>query len=213
MNVLRVRRVVPLLAAVSLLAYGCASPPEAEQKAAQSAVSAARAAGADKYARSEYGAMDSALKAAESEMGAKKYKEAKEGYEKAKGLAETAAKAAEGGKAAMKAEVEKQVGDLEKRWKDLAGKVKAAAKKLKAEQKQAWEADAKSLTGALQAAKDAVGADPAGAKDKLAAAVASIDKWGADLAALAAPAAAKAPAAKPDAKPAAKKPAAKKTTP
>jgi len=148
MNVLRVRRVVPLLAAVSLLAYGCASPPEAEQKAAQSAVSAARAAGADKYARSEYGAMDSALKAAESEMGAKKYKEAKEGYEKAKGLAETAAKAAEDGKAAMKAEVEKQVGDLEKRWKAFrekadinrtAGELGGSVKQLGSDLKAAYE--------------------------------------------------------------------------
>jgi hypothetical protein len=55
-----VRVVMPLLAAVSLLTFACASPPEAEKKAADAAVSAATAAGADKYAPSEFSAMTAA---------------------------------------------------------------------------------------------------------------------------------------------------------
>ena len=94
MNGLRVRLALPLLLSVSLVAFGCASPPEAEQRAAAAAVSAAKAAGADRYAASDFAAVAAALRTADGEMGAKKYKEAKESYEKAKGLAEKAAKAA-----------------------------------------------------------------------------------------------------------------------
>ena len=180
--------VVPLLAAVSLVAVGCASPPEVEKKAAETAVSAAKSAGADRYAASDYAAMNDALKAAESEMSAKKYTEAKASYEKVKALAEKAAAAAGSGKSAMKVEVEKQVGDLEKRWQALEGKAKATAKKLKAEQKKAWDAGTKSVTEGLQAVKGAVGDDPAGAKDKLSAVTAAMDKWEAELAAMAKPA-------------------------
>ena len=50
MNVLRPRLIRPLLAAASLLVFGCASPPEAEKKAAHDAVSLAKSAGADRYA-------------------------------------------------------------------------------------------------------------------------------------------------------------------
>lgn len=194
MNPLRVRLAVPLVIIVGLLAFGCASPPEAEKKAADAAASAARSAGADKYAAADFSAMSDALKTAESEMSGKKYKEAKASYEKVKSLAEKAAKSAESGKAAMKAEVEKQVGDLEKRWQDLEGKAKAAAKKLKLEQKKAWEAAAKSVSDGLSAVKTAAGNDPAGAKGQLGTVTAALDKWDAELQALAAPA--KKPAAK-----------------
>ena len=183
-----VRVVVPLLAAVSLLTFACASPPEAEKKAADAAVSAATAAGADKYAPSEFSAMTAAVKKAESEMSSKAYKEAKASYEIVKDLAEKAARAAAAGKAAARAEAEKQIADLEGRWKELQGQAEAAAKKLKADQKAAWDTDAKGVAEALEAAKAAVVTDAADAKAKLASIPAVLDKWAADLAALAAPA-------------------------
>jgi hypothetical protein len=183
-----VRVVVPLLAAVSLLTFACASPPEAEKKAADAAVSAATAVGADKYAPTEFSAMTAAVKKAESEMSRKAYKEAKASYEVVKDLAEKAAKAAAAGKAAATADAEKQIADLEGRWKELQGEAEAAAKKLKADQKAAWDTDAKGVTEALEAAKAAVAADAAAAKAKLASIPAVLDKWAADLAALAAPA-------------------------
>ncbi len=151
-----VRVVVPLLAAVSLLTFACASPPEAEKKAADAAVSAATAAGAEKYAPSEFSAMTAAVKKAESEMSRKAYKEAKASYEAVKDLAEKA--------------------------------TKAAAKKLKADQKAAWDTDAKGVAEALEGARAAVATDAAAAKAKLASIPAVLDKWAADLAALAAPA-------------------------
>lgn len=198
MKFLRVRVVVPVLISVSLLTFACASPPEAEKKAADSAVSAATAAGADTYAPSEFSAMMTAVKKAESEMSSKAYKEAKASYAAVKDLAEKAATAAAAGKAAAKAEAEKQIADLEGRWKELQDKAVAAAKKLKADQQAAWDTDAKNVAEALEAAKAAAAADAATVKAKLAPIAAVLDKWEADLAALAAP-------AKPAAKPAATK--------
>ena len=196
MKLSHVRVVVPLLAAVSLLTFACASPPEAEKKAADAAVSAATAAGADKYAPSEFSAMTAAVQKAESEMNKKAYKEAKASYEAVKDLAEKAATAAAAGKAAATADAEKQIADLEGRWKELQGQAEAAAKKLKADQKAVWDTDAKAVTEALEAAKAAVATDAAAAKAKLESIPAVLDKWTADLAALAAPAkAAKKPAA------------------
>ncbi len=183
-----VRVVVPLLAAVSLLTFACASPPEAEKKAADAAVSAATAAGAEKYAPSEFSAMTAAVKKAESEMSRKAYKEAKASYQAVKDLAEKAVTAAAAGKAAATADAEKQIADLEGRWKELEGQAEAAGKKLKADQKAAWDTDTKGVAEALEAAKAAVAADAAAAKAKLASIPAVLDKWAADLAALAAPA-------------------------
>ena len=194
MTLSHVQVIVPLLAAMSLLAFACATPPEAEKKAADAAVSAATAAGADKYAPSEFSAMTAAVKKAEYEMSDKAYKKARASYAAVKDLAEKAAKAAAAGKAAAEAEraaataeADKQIAGLEGRWKELQGQVEAAAKKLKAEQKAVWDTDAKGVAEALEAAKAAVATDAAAAKAKLASIPAVLDKWEADLAALAAP--------------------------
>jgi len=187
--------VVPLLASVSLLTLACTSPPEAEKRAADAAVSAATAAGADKYAPSEFAAMTAAVKKAEYDMSNKAYKKAKASYEAVKDLAEKATKAAEKAaaaaaaeKAAATADAEKQIADLEGRWKELQGQAEAAGKKLKADQKAAWDTDAKGVAEALKEARAAVATDAAAAKAKLASIPAVLDKWAADLAALAAPA-------------------------
>lgn len=189
MSISLVRLVVPVVLAVGFVAFGCASsPPEAEKKAAEQAVSAARAAGGETYASGEFTAATDALKEAEAQMSARKYGEAKTAYTKAKELAEKAAKAVEAGKAAMKSEVERQMADTEKRWQELVRMVKAAAKTLKADQEQAWKADAKSAAEALQAAKAAAGDDPAVAKEKLGTVTAALDKWEGELKSMTAPA-------------------------
>jgi len=196
MTLSHVQVIVPLLAAMSLLAFACATPPEAEKKAADAAVSAATAAGAEKYAPSEFSAMTAAVKKAEYEMSNKAYKKARASYEAVKDLAEKAAKAAAeqaakvaaAEKAAATADAEKQIADLEGRWKELQGQAAVAGKKLKADQKAAWDTDAKGVAEALEAAKAAVATDAAAAKAKLASIPAVLDMWEADLAALAAPA-------------------------
>jgi len=189
-----VRWAVPMLAGVALLVAGCDSPPEAEKKAADAAIAAAKSAEADKYAGPAYKSVTDLQRQAESFMGEKKYKEAKAAYERAKGLGDDAAKAAVAGKAAMKAEVEKGIAAAEAAWAGLEKQAQAAAKKMKPDQKKAWEDDAKAAKDSLAAAKTALANSPAEAKDKLASALASIEKWTKDLAP-AMPAAAAAPAA------------------
>ena len=186
MSALRVRVVVPLVAALSLLASACASPPEAEKKAADEAVSAASAAGAEKYAPSEFSAMAAGVKKAESEMSSKAYKEAKASYESVKDLAGRAAKAAEAGKAAAKTAVEKQLAEIEGRWKDLEAKAEASSKGLNADQKTVWDIDAKGVAEAFEVAKSSLATDTGAAEAKLASIRTVLDKWEGDLAALAA---------------------------
>ena len=81
---------------------------------------------------------------------------------------------------------------------ELQGKAEASATKLKADQKATWDADAKSVSDAFDAAKAALTTNARAVKDKLAAIPAVLDKWEADLTALATP-------KKDEKKPAAKK--------
>lgn len=191
-----VRWAVPMLAGTALLVAGCDSPPEAEKKAADAAVAAAKSAEADKYAAPAYKAVTDLQRQADSFMGEKKYKEAKAAYERAKGLGDDAVKAAVAGKTAMKAEVEKGIAAAEAAWTGVEKQAQAAAKKMKPDMKKAWEADEKATKDALAAAKTTLANSPSEAKDKLATVLASIEKWTKDLAAAATPAAAagKAPA-------------------
>ena len=184
-----VRWAVPVLAGVALLVAGCDSPPEAEKKAADAAIAAAKSAEADKYAAPAYKAVTDLQRQAESFMGEKKYKEAKAAYERAKGLADDAGKAAVTGKAAMKAEVEKGIAATEAAWTGLEKQAQAAAKKMKPDQKKAWDEDDKAAKDSLKAAKDALATSPVEARNKLASVLASIEKWSKDLAAMAMPAA------------------------
>jgi hypothetical protein len=184
-----------VLASVALLVAGCDSPPEAEKKAADAAIAAAKSAEADKYAGPAYKAVTDLQRQAETLMGEKKYKEAKAAYERVKGLADDAAKAAVTGKVAMKTEVEKGIAAAEAAWAGIEKQAQAAAKKLKPDMKKAWEDDAKAAKDSLKAAKDALANSPAEAKDKLASVLGSIEKWSKELAATAMPAA-KTPAAK-----------------
>ena len=177
-----VRWTVPVLASVVLLAAGCDSPPEAEKKAADAAVAAAKSAEADKYAAPAYKAVTDVQRQAETFMGEKKYKEAKTAYERAKGLADDAGKAAATGKAAMKAEVEKGIAAAEAAWEGLEKQAQAAAQKMKPDQKKMWEDEAKAVQATLKSVKDSVANSPAEAKEKLVTVLASIEKASKDLA-------------------------------
>ena len=181
-----VRWAVPVLAGVALLAAGCDSPPEAEKKAADAAIAAAKSAEADKYAAPAYKAVTDLQRQAETYMGEKKYKEAKAAYERAKGLADDAGKAAATGKAALKAEVDKGIAAAEAAWVGLEKQAQAAAQKMKPDQKKMWEDEAKAVQASLKSVKDTVANSPAEAKEKLATVLASIEKASKDLAEVAA---------------------------
>jgi hypothetical protein len=177
-----------MLAGVALLAAGCDSPPDAEKKAADAAIAAAKSAGADTYAGPAYKAVADLQRQAEGFMADKKYKDAKAAYQRVKGMADDAGKAAVAGKAAMQAEVEKGITATEAAWAGLEKQAQAAAKKMKPDMRKAWDNDSKAAKDSLKAAKDALAASPADAKDKLASVLGIVEKWSKDLAAMASPA-------------------------
>jgi hypothetical protein len=165
-----------LVFALSLVVIGCASAPEAEQKAAEAAMGAAVAAGADKYAVADLQAAKKLLEAAAAQVKEKKYKEAKQSYVEAKAAFEKAAGAVAAGKKAGADEVTIAVAALEEGWKGIEDSVKKIEKKLK-DQKDAWEADAKSFVDGLKASKEMIASDPLGAKTKAGELKAVVDKW------------------------------------
>ncbi len=156
---------VMMVLALALVFIGCAKPPEAEQKAAKAAMDAAVTAGADKYAVADLQAAKKLWESAEAQVKDKKYKEAKQAYVDAKAAFEKAAAAVAAGKKAATDEANAAVAALEEGWKSIEDSVKKIEKKMK-DQKEAWEADAKSFEDGLKASKEMIAADPLGAKTK-----------------------------------------------
>lgn len=167
---------VMMVLALALVFIGCAKPPEAEQKAAQAAMDAAVAAGADKYAVADLQAAKKIWESAEAQVKDKKYKEAKQVYVDAKAAFEKAAAAVAAGKKAATDEANAAVAALEEGWKGIEDSVKKIEKKMK-DQKEAWEADAKSFVDGLKASKEMIAVDPLGAKTKAGELKAVVEKW------------------------------------
>ena len=188
---------VMMVLALALVFIGCAKPPEAEQKAAKAAMDAAVTAGADKYAAADLDAAKKLWESAEAQVKDKKYKEAKQVYVDAKAAFEKAAAGVAAGKKAATDEANAAVAALEEGWKSIGDSVKKIEKKMK-EQKEAWEADAKTVEEGLKASKEMIATDPITAKTKAGELKVVVDKWDATFKEMAA---APAPApAKPEAK-------------
>jgi len=186
------RNTVSLFVVVSLLFLfsGCAKPPEAEQQAAQSAMEAAVAAGADKYAAAELGEANKLKEAADAQVAEKKYKEAKQAYIDAKAAFEKAAGAVEAGKAAAAAaalaEANTALSAVEESWKTVEADAAKLGKKLKAK-KAELAADAKAFGENLKTAKELVATDAVAAKAKADELKTVVEKWTTALTELAAP--------------------------
>jgi hypothetical protein len=165
-----------MVLALSLVFIGCAKPPEAEQKAAKAAMDTAVSAGADKYAAADLQAAKKLWEAAEAQVKEKKYKEAKQVYVDAKAAFEKAAAAIAAGKKAATDEANAAVAALEEGWKGIEDSVKKIEKKMK-DQKEAWEADAKSFVDGFKASKEMIASDPLGAKAKAGELKAIVEKW------------------------------------
>jgi hypothetical protein len=165
-----------LLLSLSLVFIGCASAPEAEQKAAKAAMDAAVAVGADKYAVADLQAAKKLWETAEAQVTEKKYKEAKQNYVDAKAAFEKAAGAVAAGKKAATDAANSALAALEEGWKGIEDSVKKIEKKMK-DKKDAWEADAKSFVDGLKASKDLIASDPLGAKTKAGELKAVVEKW------------------------------------
>lgn len=174
-----------MVLALVLVFIGCAKPPEAEKSAAKTAMDTAVAAGADKYAATDFNAAKNLWDTSEAKMNEKKYEEAKQGYVNAKAAFEKAAGAAAAGKKAITDEVNAAVAGLEEGWKNLETAAKGVEKKMK-DKKDAWAADTKTFVDGLKVTKDMIATDPAGAKAKSGELKSILDKWDAAFKELAA---------------------------
>jgi hypothetical protein len=139
---------------------GCSKPPEAERSAAKTAMDAALTAYADKYASADFSAAQKLWVAAEDQVRAKKYEEAKQGYIDTKAAFEKSLGGIEEGKKAFVGQANAAIAELEEGWKGL----EAAFKKVEGrmEKKEMWETDANSFREGLKAAHEMVAKDPAG---------------------------------------------------
>jgi len=170
---------------LALIFIGCAKPPDAEKAAAQTAMNAAKSAGADKYAPIEMEAGTMLWKASEEQLKAEKFEEAKVGYMAAKSAFDKAVKTATTAKQALIAEVNATITSMEEGWKALEANALAIEKKMK-DQKEAWDADALLFTEGLKTARGMIATDLAGAKAKAGEMKAIIDKWNVTIQELAA---------------------------
>jgi len=99
-----------LLAA--LITAGCAEPPNKEMDQAQGAIDAAKAAGAEKYATTEYSAAETALKNANDAVTAGDYRLALNAALESREHAQNAARETADTKARTRAEVERSMAEI-----------------------------------------------------------------------------------------------------
>lgn len=176
MRMIKLSVFVLVIFALGMVLAGCPKPPEAEREAAKKAMDAAIKGGADKYASADWEAAKKLWDAAESQMKAKKYKEAKQYYIDAKAGFEKAAAAIEVGKKAVADQANAALKALEEEWKKLNITAKKVEKKMK-DKKQAWTADAKAISEGLEKSKEMIVSAPAEAKAKLDELKTMIDRW------------------------------------
>jgi hypothetical protein len=165
-----------IVLALLLIFTGCAKPPDAERQAAKAAMDTAASAGADKYAAPDLDAAKKIWDTAESQMQEKKYKEAKQSYIDAKAAFEKAAVAAEAGKKAAIDEANAAMAAIEESWKNLKATAGKMGKKMK-DKKEAWTADAGTISEGLAKAKEMIDTNPLEAKAKLDELKGIVDKW------------------------------------
>jgi hypothetical protein len=176
MRIIKLSVFVLVVFALGMVLVGCPKPPEAEREAAMKAMDAASKGGAEKYASADWEAARKLWDAAESQMKAKKYKEAKQYYIDAKAGFEKAAAAIEAGKKAVTDQANAALKALEEEWKKLNVTAKKMEKKLK-DKKQAWMADAKAISEGFAKSKEMIASAPADAKAKLDELKTKIDRW------------------------------------
>lgn len=106
------RSSLPALVVATLFVSACAAPPNKEMDQAQAAIDAARAAGAERYAATEYSAAMAALKNSNEAAAARDYRlalnHALESWEHAQNAAREAADT----KAQVRAEVERSLTEI-----------------------------------------------------------------------------------------------------
>ena len=122
-----VRRVAISLALFAALAgAACGDPPDKELQQAQSAIEAARAAGAEQYARDELTAAQDALKRANDAVAQRDYRLALNNALDARERAQNAAREAANGMQAARANADKALVDAGAALNDARARLRAA---------------------------------------------------------------------------------------
>jgi len=113
--------------AIALTAIACGgNPPDKEIKQARAAIEAARGAGADQYAKTEYAAAQDALKRSEDAVADRDYRLALNHALDARERAEAAARQAVDGKVIARADADRAVRDLTAALSDARARLKSA---------------------------------------------------------------------------------------
>ena len=120
------RRLLSAIACCALMAGACGTPPDKELQQAQTAIEAARAAGADRFAAEEFAAAQSALARANDAVAQRDYRLALNNALDARERAQSAARDATGRKAAARGEAEGVLKDSGAALADAHAKLKAA---------------------------------------------------------------------------------------
>ena len=121
------RRLVLSLAVLAAVAgAACGDPPDKEMQQAQGAIDAARAAGADQYARDEFTAAEDALKRSHDAVAQRDYRQALNTALDARERAQAAAKESVNQKAIARADATKALADADAALHDFRTKLKTA---------------------------------------------------------------------------------------
>jgi hypothetical protein len=177
-------RVRCLALIIAILSASCAEPPSKEMNQAQGAIDAARAAGADKFAATEFTAAIDALKRSEDAVAAGDYRQALSHALDSRERAQAAAKMAVEGRADARGQAERAIAEVATLWSRAQAQLKnpelarSNARPLKAA--RATVADAEKMLQEARAAlktEDYAGVNTSlnGAAAKLQAALAEID--------------------------------------
>jgi hypothetical protein len=121
------RRFFLSLAIVAAVAgAACGDPPDKEMQQAQGAIDAARAAGADQYARDEFTAAEDALKRSHEAVGQRDFRQALNTALDARERAQAAAKESVNRKAIARADATKALADADAALHNSRARLKAA---------------------------------------------------------------------------------------
>ena len=176
-----------MVAAFSAILYtGCAKPPTELQSQAQQALDAAKAEGADAYAKDAYDKAASTLSEGNGLVDSKDYKGAAEKYQAALDGANAAKAAVPAAKAAMAKDVAGMIDQIGAQI-EMCSKTLDGAKKLKKEDKEKYAAAIADAKKAVEALKPLAASDPMKAKGEATALAAKVKAADDELQAAAAP--------------------------
>jgi hypothetical protein len=181
------RRSLPVWLAAILFASACASPPNKEMDQAQGAIDAARAAGAEKFAATEFSAATAALQRAHDAVAQRDYRLALNHALESRAHAQDAAGAAADARIRQRDDFQKAIGDLTVQFAAATARLKTTSARMPRATAQelqqslaAADADLQKAGAALQT-EDYAGTEPLlqALRDRIAEIIAAIDRAGA----------------------------------